>query len=62
MSEEMGGCVDPKLRVYGADRLRIVDASILPLIPAAHLQATMYAVVEKAADIIKGRGGCALNG
>ena len=54
MPEELGGCVDPKLRVYGVDRLRIVDASILPLIPAAHLQATMYAVAEKAADIIKG--------
>ncbi|XPS78424.1 hypothetical protein M3J07_010441 [Ascochyta lentis] len=54
MPEELGGCVDPKLRVYGVDKLRVVDASILPLIPAAHLQATMYAVAEKAADIIKG--------
>lgn len=55
MPEELGGCVDPKLRVYGVGRLRIVDASILPMIPAAHLQATMYAVAEKAADIIKGK-------
>jgi choline dehydrogenase-like flavoprotein len=54
MPEELGGCVDPQLRVYGVEGLRIVDASILPLIPAAHLQATMYAVAEKAADIIKG--------
>ncbi|KAI8931673.1 hypothetical protein NX059_011320 [Plenodomus lindquistii] len=54
MPEELGGCVDPELKVYGVERLRIVDASILPLIPAAHLQATMYAVAEKAADIIKG--------
>lgn len=54
MPENLGGCVDPKLRVYGVERLRVVDASILPLIPAAHLQATMYAVAEKAADIIKG--------
>ncbi|CAN9155263.1 unnamed protein product [Alternaria alternata] len=53
MPEELGGCVDPQLRVYGVERLRVVDASILPLIPAAHLQATMYAVAEKAADIIK---------
>jgi choline dehydrogenase-like flavoprotein len=54
MPEELGGCVDPQLRVYGVEKLRVVDASILPLIPAAHLQATMYAVAEKAADIIKG--------
>jgi choline dehydrogenase-like flavoprotein len=54
MPEELGGCVDAELKVYGVKNLRIVDASIIPLIPAAHLQATMYAVAEKAADIIKG--------
>jgi choline dehydrogenase-like flavoprotein len=54
MPEELGGCVDTKLRVYGVEKLRLVDTSILPLIPAAHLQATMYAVAEMAADIIKG--------
>jgi choline dehydrogenase-like flavoprotein len=54
MPEELGGVVDSQLRVYGVRRLRIVDASIIPLIPSTHLQATMYAVAEKAADIIKG--------
>jgi choline dehydrogenase-like flavoprotein len=54
MPEDLGGCVDAKLKVYGVRNLRVVDASIIPLIPAAHLQATMYAVAEKAADIIKG--------
>jgi choline dehydrogenase-like flavoprotein len=54
MPEDLGGCVDAELRVYGVRNLRVVDASIIPLIPAAHLQATMYAVAEKAADIIKG--------
>ncbi|KAF2177625.1 GMC oxidoreductase [Zopfia rhizophila CBS 207.26] len=55
MPEELGGCVSDKLLVYGVRKLSIVDASIIPLIPATHLQATMYAVAEKAADIIKGR-------
>lgn len=54
MPEDMGGCVDDRLRVYGVRNLRVVDASIMPLIPAAHLQATAYMVAEKAADIIKG--------
>jgi len=53
MPERYGGVVDEQLRVYGVKKLRIVDASILPLIPAAHIQATMYAVAEKAADLIK---------
>lgn len=55
MPREIGGVVDSELRVYGTERLSIIDASILPVIPAAHLQATMYAVAEKASDIIKNR-------
>lgn len=57
MPLELGGVVDPQLRVYGVQGLRIVDASILPLIPSAHTQETMYAVAEKAADVIRGVGG-----
>jgi choline dehydrogenase-like flavoprotein len=53
LPEKYGGCVSSDLRVYGTKKLSIVDASIIPLIPATHLQATMYAVAEKAADIIK---------
>ncbi|KAH8702741.1 hypothetical protein GQ44DRAFT_717390 [Phaeosphaeriaceae sp. PMI808] len=52
MPEELGGCVSNELLFYGVQRLSIVDASILPLIPSQHLQSTMYAVGEKAADII----------
>ncbi|KAF9694077.1 hypothetical protein EKO04_008004 [Ascochyta lentis] len=55
MPEELGGYVSDELLVYGIGQLSIVDASIIPLIPAAHLQATMYAIAEKAADIIKRR-------
>ncbi|KAF7886352.1 hypothetical protein EAF00_010455 [Botryotinia globosa] len=53
MPREMGGVVDPDLRVYGTKNLRIVDAGIIPMLPASHLQAPVYAIAEKAADTIK---------
>ena len=46
-----GGVVDSHLRVWGTQNLRVVDASIFPLIPAAHLQAVVYAVAEKVQDL-----------
>lgn len=57
MPRDMGGVVDSGLQVYGVKKLTIVDASIMPMIPGTHLQATVYAVAEKAADIIKARHG-----
>lgn len=55
MPLRFGGVVSPELLVYGTEKLSIIDASIIPLIPATHLQSTVYAVAEKAADIIKAR-------
>ena len=57
MPEALGGVVGSDLSVYGVRGLSVVDASIIPLLPATHLQATMYAVAEKAADLIKLRNG-----
>lgn len=53
MSRELGGVVDPELRVYGTANVRVVDASVLPTQFSGHLTATIYAVAERASDIIK---------
>ncbi|EXJ61780.1 hypothetical protein A1O7_02210 [Cladophialophora yegresii CBS 114405] len=48
----MGQVVDTELRVIGVDRLRVVDASVLPMPIGAHLQAATYALAAQAADIL----------
>ena len=48
-----GGVVDARLRVHGAANLRVADASAFPLLPSGNLQATVYAVAERAADFLK---------
>jgi choline dehydrogenase-like flavoprotein len=53
LPREKGGVVDEKLRVYGVQGLRIVDASVFPVIPDAHTVAPTYMVAEMAATIIK---------
>lgn len=53
MPRDKGGVVNERLVVYGTKNLRVVDSSIMPLIPRANIQTTVYAVAERAADIIK---------
>lgn len=45
--------VDPRLRVRGVKGLRVVDASVMPVIPAGHINAPVLMIAEKASDMIK---------
>lgn len=47
--------LDPELRVRGAEHLRVVDASAMPDIVSAHINACVLMIAERASDIIRGR-------
>jgi len=53
LPKKLRGVVDSELRVYGVDGLRVVDASIIPKQLATHPQASIYAIAEKVATVIK---------
>jgi choline dehydrogenase-like flavoprotein len=47
--------LDPELKVRGIDRLRVVDASAMPDLVTAHINACVLMIAEKASDMILGR-------
>jgi choline dehydrogenase len=47
--------VDSQLRVHGIDGLRVIDASIMPVIPGGNTNAPTIMIAEKGADLIRGR-------
>jgi len=47
--------VDEELRVHGLERLRVIDASIMPTMLSANLNAATLMIAEKASDLVLGR-------
>ncbi len=52
MGEDSGAVVDSRLKVHGIERLRVVDASVMPGLPAANTCCAVILIAERAADLM----------
>jgi choline dehydrogenase len=53
MGEDAAAVLDPELRVNGLEALRVVDASVMPVVPRGNTNAPTIAIAERAADLIR---------
>ena len=47
--------VDPELRVYGTEGLRVADASVMPLVTSGNTHAPAVMIGERAAELVIGK-------
>ena len=52
MGSDARSVVDPELRVRGVDRLRVIDASVMPSVISANTNAATFMIAEKGADFL----------
>lgn len=52
MGGDPGSVVDPQLRVRGTQRLRVIDASVMPAVTSANTNAATFMIAEKGAALV----------
>ncbi|KAL6707101.1 hypothetical protein ACN47E_004853 [Coniothyrium glycines] len=53
LPEADGGVLNPRLQVYGVDNLRVIDCSIVPVLPDVNILASIYMIAEKGAEMLR---------
>ncbi|OJD24984.1 hypothetical protein ACJ73_03652 [Blastomyces percursus] len=61
-SDDPTACTDKDFRVYGVEKLRVVDLSVCPMTPNNHSQPTAYLVAQTAAEKVIAEYGGQVNG
>lgn len=50
---DQGGVVDHRLRVHGVGNLRVIDCSIIPVLPDVNIVGPVFMIGEKGAELVR---------